>query len=114
MSGWLLLGLPGAVYASGMNQIWIAVGLIIGAYLNWQFIARRLRIYTEVARDALTIPDYFDNRFRDGSRVLRIISAVVILVFFTFYISAGLVAAASCSRRRSVSTIRSRSGRARW
>jgi sodium/proline symporter len=91
MSGWLLLGLPGAVYASGMNQIWIAVGLIIGAYLNWQFIARRLRIYTEVARDALTIPDYFDNRFRDGSRVLRIISAVVILVFFTFYISAGLV-----------------------
>lgn len=91
MSGWLLLGLPGAVYASGMNQIWIAVGLIIGAYLNWQFIARRLRVYTEVAQDALTIPDYFDNRFRDDSKVLRIISAVVILLFFTFYISAGLV-----------------------
>ena len=56
MSGWLLLGLPGAVYASGLNQMWIAVGLVIGAYLNWQFVAARLRIYTQVARDALTIP----------------------------------------------------------
>ena len=92
MSGWLLLGLPGAVYASGLNQMWIAVGLVIGAYLNWQFVAARLRIYTQVARDALTIPDYFDNRFHDGSRTLRVLSAIVILLFFTIYVSAGLVA----------------------
>lgn len=92
MSGWLLLGLPGAVYASGMNQMWIAVGLVIGAYLNWQFVAARLRIYTQVARDALTIPDYLDNRFQDRSRTLRVLTAVVILLFFTIYVSAGLVA----------------------
>lgn len=92
MSGWLLLGLPGAVYADGMNQIWIGIGLVIGAYLNWQFVAERLRIYTEVAKDSLTIPDYLDNRFADSTRILRVISAVVILLFFTFYVSAGLVA----------------------
>jgi sodium/proline symporter len=94
MSGWLLLGLPGAMYAAGMNQIWIGIGLVIGAYLNWQFIARRLRIYTEVAQDSLTIPDYLDNRFRDRSKVLRMIAAIVILLFFTFYVSAGMVAGA--------------------
>lgn len=92
MSGWLLLGLPGAIYAAGMNQIWIGIGLVIGAYLNWQFVAERLRIYTEVAKDSLTIPDYLENRFNDTSRLLRVISAAVILLFFTFYVSAGLVA----------------------
>jgi sodium/proline symporter len=92
MSGWLLLGLPGAIYVGGMSQIWIAVGLVIGAYLNWQFVARRLRVYTEVARDSLTIPDYLENRFLDRSHLLRLVSAVVILLFFTFYVSAGLVA----------------------
>jgi sodium/proline symporter len=65
---------------------------VIGAYLNWQFVARRLRIYTEVAEDAITIPDYLNNRFQDSSRILRVISAIVILLFFTFYVSAGLVA----------------------
>jgi sodium/proline symporter len=94
MSGWLLLGLPGALYVSGMNQIWIAIGLTIGAYLNWQFIAGRLRRYTEYANDSITIPDYLENRFRDRSRILRIISAMVILVFFTIYVSSGLVAGA--------------------
>ena len=95
MSGWLLLGLPGALYAGGMKNAWIAIGLTIGAYLNWQFVARRLRRYTEVANDSITVPDYLENRFEDGSRLLRVISAVVILVFFTIYTSSGLVAGAT-------------------
>ncbi|PWG63850.1 sodium/proline symporter PutP [Sediminicurvatus halobius] len=94
MSGWLLLGLPGAVYAGGMNQAWIAIGLTIGAYLNWQFVAKRLRIYTEVASDSITVPDYLENRFADASKALRVISALVILLFFAFYTSSGLVAGA--------------------
>jgi len=94
MSGWLLLGLPGAMYVGGMNNVWIGVGLVIGAYLNWQFVAKRLRIYTEVANDSITLPDYLENRFNDQSRVLRVASAVVILVFFTFYTSAGMVGGA--------------------
>lgn len=95
MSGWLLLGLPGAVYAYGLNQIWIAVGLSIGAYLNWQFVARKLRKYTEVAKDSITLPDYLEYRFDDKSRMLRVISAVVILVFFAVYTASGLVAGAT-------------------
>jgi len=94
MSGWLLLGLPGAMYAGGMNNLWIAVGLSIGAFLNWQFVAKRLRTYTEAASDAITLPDYLENRFYDTSRVLRVISAVVILIFFTIYVSSGLVGGA--------------------
>jgi sodium/proline symporter len=92
MSGWLLLGLPGYAYASGMQALWICVGLSIGAFLNWQYIARRLRVYTELAKDSITVPDFIENRFRDRSKLLRIISAVVILIFFTFYTSSGLVA----------------------
>ena len=91
MSGWLLLGLPGALYSAGMNQIWIAVGLSIGAFINWQFVAGRLRNYTEITGDAITLPVYLENRFHDRSKVLRITSALVILVFFTFYTSSGLV-----------------------
>lgn len=95
MSSWLLLGLPGAVYASGgMNQIWIAVGLTIGAYLNWQFVAKRLRSYTEKANDSITIPDFLENRFRDHKKILRMISALVILLFFTFYTASGMVGGA--------------------
>lgn len=94
MSGWLLLGLPGAMYASGFSAAWIGVGLAVGAYLNWQFVARRLRNYTEVANDSITIPDFLENRFRDKSRLLRVISALVILLFFTFYTSSGMVAGA--------------------
>lgn len=94
MSGWLLLGLPGAVYAQGLNQTWLAVGLAVGAYLNWQVVARRLRRYTEYAGDAITIPDYFENRFRDQRRALRVVAAIVILVFFAFYTASGLVAGA--------------------
>ncbi|GGF26254.1 sodium:proline symporter [Halobacillus andaensis] len=95
MSGWLLLGLPGAIYASGLAEAWIGVGLAIGAYLNWQFVARRLRVFTEVFQDAITVPDYLENRFHDHSHILRVISALVILVFFTFYTSSGLVAGAT-------------------
>ncbi len=94
MSGWLLLGLPGAMYAGGMNNIWIAIGLSVGAFLNWQFVAKRLRLYTEVAADSITLPDYLENRFNDTSRVLRVISAVVILIFFTIYVSSGLTGGA--------------------
>ncbi|MGM0417744.1 MAG: sodium/proline symporter PutP [Thermodesulfobacteriota bacterium] len=94
MSGWLLLGLPGALYAGGMNNIWIAVGLTLGAYLNWQFVAKKLRIYTEIAGDSITLPDYLENRFEDKTKVLRVVSALVILIFFTLYVSAGLVGGA--------------------
>ncbi len=94
MSGWLLLGLPGAIYVSGFNNTWIGIGLVIGAYFNWQFVAKRLRIYTEIAGDAITLPDFLENRFNDTSRLLRLSSATVILIFFTIYTSAGLVGGA--------------------
>lgn len=94
MSSWLMLGLPGAVYASGLGSIWLPIGLTVGAYLNWKFIAMRFRVYTELAKDSITIPDYLENRFRDQSKILRVISALVILVFFTFYTSASLVGGA--------------------
>ncbi|UFT99928.1 sodium/proline symporter PutP [Radiobacillus kanasensis] len=94
MSGWLLLGLPGAVYAAGMSEAWMAIGLSIGAYLNWQFVARPLRVYTEVSNNSITIPDFLENRFRDKSHILRVISALVILLFFTFYTSSGMVGGA--------------------
>ena len=91
MSGWLLMGLPGAVYLSGLSQAWLAVGLTIGAWCNWKFVAPRLRSYTEVAGDAVTVPVFLSNRLKDTKRVLRIVSGVVILVFFTFYVSSGMV-----------------------
>lgn len=94
MSGWLLMGLPGAVYLSGLSESWIAIGLIIGAYLNWRFVAARLRVYTEKSGNALTLPDFFSNRFRDHNNLLRIVSAVIILVFFTLYCASGIVAGA--------------------
>ncbi|WP_147803759.1 sodium/proline symporter PutP [Alkalicoccus halolimnae] len=94
MSSWLLLGLPGALYASGLVEAWIAIGLAIGAVINWMFVAGRLRAYTEVANDSITLPDFFENRFKDRSRSLRIVSAVLILIFFTFYTSSGLVGGA--------------------
>lgn len=92
MSGWLLLGLPGAIYATGLIEAWIAVGLTVGAWLNWKFVAPRLRAYTQVANNSITVPSFFDNRLRDTSRMLRIVSGLIILVFFTFYVSSGMVA----------------------
>ncbi|OWA35948.1 sodium/proline symporter [Saccharibacillus sp. O16] len=91
MSGWLLMGLPGAMYTQGLSAGWIAVGLTIGAYANWLYVAPRLRTYTEEAGDAMTIPSYLENRFGDGTRIVRLVSALVIIVFFTFYISSGMV-----------------------
>ena len=92
MSGWMLMGLPGYAYVSGVSAGWIALGLILGTWVNWRFVAKRLRQYTEIANDSLTMPDYFENRFRDHSQVLRIISAVFILIFFLLYTSSGFVA----------------------
>ncbi|QED46671.1 sodium/proline symporter PutP [Cytobacillus dafuensis] len=94
MSGWLLMGLPGGIYVSGLADAWIAVGLTVGAYLNWLLVAPRLRTYTQVANDSITIPGYLENRFKDSTKLLRIVSGLVILVFFTFYISSGMVAGA--------------------
>jgi len=92
MSGWMLMGLPGAMYISGVSSVWIAIGLVIGAFLNYIIVAPRLRIYTEVANDSITLPDFFENRFNDNSRMLRIVSSIVIVVFFTLYTSSGIVA----------------------
>ena len=94
MSGWLLLGLPGAIYLSGLSEIWIGIGLVLGAYCNWLFVSKRLRIYSAQANNSLTLPDYFENRFNDTTRVLRLVSAFVILLFFTFYTASGLVGGA--------------------
>ena len=94
MSGWLLMGLPGAIYLSGLSEMWIAIGLIIGAWLNWLLVAGRLRVHTEVQNNALTLPDYFSNRFNDHKKVLRVVSAFVILIFFAIYCASGMVAGA--------------------
>ena len=94
MSGWLLLGLPGMMYSDGIVGSWIALGLIVGAYLNWHYVAKPLRVYTHHLNDSLTIPDYLANRFEDKGNVLRVITAVVILLFYTLYTSSGLVGGA--------------------
>jgi sodium/proline symporter len=92
MSGWLLLGLPGAIYAAGLGEAWIGIGLLIGTYLNWRFVASRLRTYTERAGNSVTLSAYFENRFEDRTRMLRLVSALVTIVFFAIYVSSGLVA----------------------
>lgn len=94
MSGWLLMGLPGAVYLAGISQSWIGIGLVLGSYINWCVVASRLRVYTEKTHNALTLPDYFSHRFEDKQNLLRIIAAVVILLFFTIYCASGVVAGA--------------------
>ena len=91
MSGWLLMGLPGAIYLGGMPQVWIAIGLFAGTALNWKFISARLRIYTQKT-NAITLPCFFEARFKDPTGLLRIISAIIILIFFAIYSSSGLKA----------------------
>ncbi|MXP14640.1 sodium/proline symporter PutP [Altererythrobacter confluentis] len=91
MSGWLLLGLPGALYLSGLVEAWIGIGLFAGAFANWLIVAPRLREQTERLGNALTIPEFLANRFPDKAVALRVIAAIIIVVFFTVYTAAGLV-----------------------
>jgi sodium/proline symporter len=91
MSGWLLMGLPGAIYLGGMPQVWIAIGLFIGTFLNWKYVSARLRVYTQET-ETITLPCFFEARFRDPTGLLRIITAVIILLFFAIYTSSGLKA----------------------
>ncbi|MBN2139004.1 MAG: sodium/proline symporter PutP [Sedimentisphaerales bacterium] len=92
MSGWLLMGLPGTVYLGGIGKSWIAIGLFIGTILNWKLISARLRIYTQQT-NAITLPCFFETRFRDPTGLLRVVSAIIILIFFSIYASSGLKAA---------------------
>ena len=95
MSGWLLTGLPGLayiLYAGTSEAIWTAVGLALGTYLNWLFVARRLRKYTQVAGNAITLPDFFENRFRDKKHILRMVSGIFTVIFFLVYTSSQMVA----------------------
>jgi sodium/proline symporter len=92
MSGWLLMGLPGAIYLGGIGNVWIAVGLFIGTIFNWLLVSPRLRVYTQKT-SSITLPCFFEQRFGDPTGLLRIVSALIILFFFTIYASAQLVAA---------------------
>lgn len=92
MSGWMVMGLPGALFVTGIASAWLSIGLTIGAYINYLVLAPRLRTYTEIANDSITIPDYLENRFMDSSKSLRFVSGIFILIFFTLYSSSGMVA----------------------
>jgi sodium/proline symporter len=94
MSSWLLMGLPGAFYLHGVNQIWIVVGLVVGSYCSWKIIAKRLRRYTEISGDALTITSFLEHRLEDKSRILNVSTLIVIIFFFTIYIAAGFTGSA--------------------
>ncbi|MFT7368689.1 MAG: sodium/proline symporter, partial [Oceanospirillaceae bacterium] len=92
MSGWILLGLPGYAYLAGLEAAWITIGLTIGVAANWVLVAKRLRIYTEMLDDAVTIPAYLERRFQDAKIWLKSIAAISILLFFLFYVASGLIA----------------------
>ena len=93
MSSWLLMGLPGVAYLSGIADAgWTAIGLAIGTYLNWLIVAKRLRRYTVKAGNAITLPEFFSNRYRDKSHVLMAISAILIVIFFVPYTASGFAA----------------------
>jgi sodium/proline symporter len=95
MSGWLLMGLPGVAYFTGLKEaFWTAAGLIIGTYLNWFFVAKRIRKYSIHAKDAITIPEFLANRFHDKSNVLKTISSLLIIIFFIVYTASGFLASA--------------------
>lgn len=103
MSAWLLLGLPGAVFVLGLNQIWLPIGLTIGAFLSWRLLAKPLRVFSECANDSLTLPSFLDNRFFDRSGSIRIVLALVTLSFFAFYTASGLVGGAMLLQRFNIS-----------
>ncbi len=92
MSGWMLMGLPGYAYVTGLPAMWIAIGLALGTWVNWQFVSKRLRNHTEVSNDSLTMPDFLKNRFHDKTNALPVISGLFILIFFLIYTSSGFVA----------------------
>ena len=92
MSGWMLMGLPGAMYLGGFDTLWIALGLLMGAWMNYLIIAPRLRVMTELYDDALTVPTFLGRRFPDKQLILQLIAGATTLVFFTFYTASGLVA----------------------
>ena len=92
MSGWLLMGFPGSILAFGFGQVWIGIGLALGTIANWLLVAKRLRRFSKAANDSITIPQYLSNRFAAQSPALRIICAVVFLVFFTVYVASSFVA----------------------
>lgn len=90
MSGWLLMGLPGSIYALGTGQSWIAIGLFLGTVANWLLISKRLRRYTIVANNAMTLPEFFEHRFHDRKKILLTISSIVIVIFFLVYTASAL------------------------
>ena len=93
MSSWLLMGLPGVAYLSGICDAgWTAIGLALGTYVNWLIVAKRIRRYSHISNNAITIPDFFSNRYRDSSNIIMIISALVILIFFVPYTASGFAA----------------------
>ncbi|MBT1179700.1 sodium/proline symporter [Bifidobacterium vespertilionis] len=92
MSGWLLMGLPGLAYFTGLaDPMWTAIGLALGTYLNWKLVARRLRRYSVIAGDAITIPDFFSKRYHDDKSIISTIAAAIILVFFCVYVGSCFV-----------------------
>lgn len=95
MSGWLLMGLPGSILALGFGEVWIAVGLAIGTYLNWLLIAGRLRKFSQATGDAITIPQYLNNRFKASGKTLQVVSATIFLICFTIYVASGFKAGAA-------------------
>ena len=92
MSGWLLMGLPGVAYWCGIaDAAWTAIGLAIGTYVNWLIVAKRLRKYSTVAGNAITIPEFFSNRYKEKKNIIMTLSAIFILIFYTVYASSCFV-----------------------
>lgn len=92
MSGWLMMGLPGALYLSGLVESWIAIGLLIGSWCAWKWVAPRLRSYSQIAGDSITVPSFMSARLKDNKFVLQLVAGIIILFFFTIYVASGMVA----------------------
>ena len=92
MSGWLLMGFPGSLFAFGMGQVWIGIGLALGTAANWIFVATRLRRFSKAAGDSITLPQYLTNRFASKNPALKVVCAIIFLISFTVYVASGFVA----------------------